>query len=119
MKSSQPRKQRKEMFNAPLHKRQKMIAAHLAKPLIKQFNRRSLPLRKGDEVKVMRGEHSGETGKVSKINLKRLKVYIENIKTKKVSGQEVQIPFHPSNIMITNPVIEDEKRKKILRRKVK
>ena len=119
MRSSHLRKQRKKMFNAPLHKKQKLVAAHLAKPLIKQFKRRSLALRKGDEVKIMRGEHSGETGKISKVDLKHIKVYIDGIKSKKVSGQEVQMPFNPSNIMITSPVMEDEERKKILQRKVK
>ena len=119
MKSSSPKKQRKALYNAPLHKKQKMIAAHLSKPLIKQFRKRSLSLRKGDEVTIMRGEHAGENGKISKVDLKRIRVYIENIKRKKVSGEEVPIPFQPSNLLITSPVMDDAKRKRIIEKRVK
>lgn len=119
MKSSKPKKQRKALYNAPLHKKQKLLAAHLSKQLIKQFSKRSLTLRKGDEVKVMRGEYAGETGKISEVDLKRTKIYIENIKGKKVSGEEFSVPFHPSKLLIISPVMDDPKRKKIIQRKVK
>ncbi len=119
MISKKPKKQRKKIYAAPLHKKQKLVAAHLSKSLVKQFNKRSLSLRKGDEVKVMRGKYSGETGKISKVNLRKTKVYIENIKRKKVSGEETHIPFHPSNLLIVSPVMDDVKRKKIVQRKVK
>ena len=116
MKSKKPKKQRKALHKAPLHKRQKLIAAHLTKHLIKQYKKRSLGLRKGDEIKIMRGKFKGETGKISKVDLKKLKVYVDTIKRKKVSGEEFMIPLHPSNILITNPVMDDVKRKKIVSR---
>lgn len=117
MKSKKPSKQRKALYQAPLHKRQKLVAAHLPKALRKQFGRRSLSVRKGDEVRVMRGKFKKSSGKVSKVDLKKFKVYIEGIKRKKISGEEVQVPFHPSNLLIVNPVMEDPERKKIFERK--
>ncbi len=117
MKSKKPKKQRKALYQALLHKRQKLVSAHLVKELRKQFSKRSLPLRKGDEVKVLRGKFKKKTGKISKVDLRKLKVYIEGIKRKKVSGEETQIPFHPSNLIITNPVMDDAKRKKFMARK--
>lgn len=117
--SQKPSKQRKALYGASLHRRQKLIAAHLAKPLIKQFGRRSLPLRKGDEVKVMRGKNAGLTGKVSDVDLKGLKVYIEGAKRKKVSGQEVAVPFRASKLMITGPVMDDPHRKQSVERALK
>ena len=119
MKSKKPKKQRKEIFASSLHRKNKLLSAHLPKPLREQYKRRSLTLRKGDEVKIIRGKHKGQTGKISKIDLKKTKIYIENIKRKKVSGEEAHIPFHPSNLLIQNPVMDDIKRKKIIQRKVK
>lgn len=119
MISRQPRKQRKFLYNAPLHLRKKQISAHLSKELRKIYKRRSLPLREGDEVKIMRGENAGKTGKISKTDLEKYKVYIEGVVQKKTVGPEVQVPIHPSNLLLTNPIIEDEMRAKILRRKVR
>jgi len=116
MKSKKPSKQRKAFYQAPLHKKHKFLAAHLSKELRNQWKKRSLPVRKGDEVKVMSGKFKGTTGKITKINLKKLKVYIDSVKRKKVSGEEVYIPIHPSKLMIINPIMEDPKRKKIIER---
>ncbi len=72
-----------------------------------------MPLRKGDEVKVMRGSHAGKTGKVSEVDLKRMKVFLENLKAKQMSGKERPLPLEPSNLLITNPVMEDKRRLKM------
>jgi len=116
MISKKPSKQKKTLYRASLHLKHKLLSAHLSKELRKQWKRRSLPVRRGDEVRVMRGKFKGTIGKISKVDLKRLKVYIENVKRKKVSGEEVHIPIHPSNLLIINPIMEDPKRKKIIER---
>jgi len=110
--STQPRKQRKWRFNAPLHAKHKLISAHLSEDLRKSIKKRSLPLRKGDEVVVMRGNFKKKSGKVSKIDLSESKVYIEGIKRKKVSGQEVEVAFDPSNLLIKK-ITEDKGRFKV------
>ncbi len=117
--SKQPRKQRKFLYNAPLNLRRKFLSAHLSKELRKIYKRRSLQLREGDEVKIMRGDNAGKTGKISKVDLEKYKVYIEGIVQKRTVGPEVQVPIHPSNLLLINPIIEDEMRAKVLRRKVK
>ncbi len=116
MATKRPSKQRKKLFQAKLHTKQKLIAVHLSKDLRKQLGRRSLPARKGDEVKVMRGKFSGTLGKISKVDLKGLRVYVDNAKRKKVSGQEVEVPLHPSNLLLVEPNTEDAKRRKALQR---
>ena len=70
-KSKKPRKQRKFLKLAPLHIRRKMIAAHLSKELREKYKRRSIPVRKGDEVKIMRGEFKGMIGKIVKVDTKK------------------------------------------------
>jgi len=108
--SSQPRKQRKFRFNAPKNTRRKFLSVHLDQDLRKKYGRRSFPLRKGDEVKVMVGKFKGKSGKVSITDLSRLKVFIDGLQRSKVDGTKVNIPFEPSNLLITKLDLEDRKR---------
>lgn len=112
--SIQPRKQRKYRYNAPLHVRQKFVSAHLSKELRKEYSKRSIGVRKDDEVAVLVGEHKGKKGKVTRVDLNKGKIYIENLKVRKVSGREVQAPVDPSNVVITKLALDDKERKKIL-----
>lgn len=109
-----PSKQRKKLYLAPLHKRHKLVSANLSKELRKKYGRRSFPVRKGDTVKIMRGQFKKRVGKVTKVNLKTLKVYVEGLEIKKKSGQNAPYPIHPSNLMITELYLEDKLRKKRL-----
>jgi len=115
--SKSPRKQRKYRKNAPLHIRRKMVAAILDKTLRKTYGKRSLPVKKGDEVLIMRGQFKGKTGTVSKVDLKKLKIYIEGIKMKKATGQEVEVPIDPSNVKIVKLNLDDRMRLKFIERK--
>ncbi|MBI4018195.1 MAG: 50S ribosomal protein L24 [Candidatus Aenigmarchaeota archaeon] len=117
LSSSQPRKQRKYRYNAPLHLRHKLLAAHLSRELRKEYGRRALPVRKDDEVAVITGARSGAKGKVTRVDMGSSKIYVDNVKRKKVSGQEVQLPIDPSNVVITKLALEDKERKNILERK--
>ncbi|MBN2042513.1 MAG: 50S ribosomal protein L24 [Candidatus Aenigmarchaeota archaeon] len=114
--SVQPRKQRKFRHNAPMHVKQKFVSAHLSEALRNRFEKRSLPLRKGDEVKVMRGTSKGFKGKIDRIDLKTSKVYIEGLNVKKVDGSEVLRPINPSNLLIVEPKMDDKKRQMIVER---
>jgi len=116
--SKQPRKQRKFRANAPLHVRHKMVSVHLNETLRKRYGKRNIPIRKGDEVKIMKGEFKGKTGKIDKVDLKKLRVLIEGIYRTKKDGTKVNVYFNPSNLMIKNLNLEDGKRKKALERKV-
>lgn len=117
--STQPRKRKKYVHNAPLHVRRKFFSAHLSKELREKYGKRSFPVRKGDEIEVMRGKFKARKGRVSRLDLKKIKVYAEGITRKKVDGSDVQVPFHPSNLRITDLNLEDEKRLKALKRKEK
>jgi len=116
-KSKKPRKQRKFLYQAPLHLRRKMLAAHLSKELREKYKTRSLPVRKGDEVEVMRGEYKGRKGKIIRVDTKKYKVYVEGITRKRTDGTERLVPIHPSNLKIINLNLEDKRRVKILERR--
>ncbi len=115
--SSQARKQRKFRHNAPLHVRHKMLSAHLSKDLRHQYKIRSFPVRKGDELQVMRGKFRKFKGTVERIDMRALKVYIDGVKTKKTDGREVSVALEPSNLKIVRFNLEDKKRQKALERK--
>ena len=117
--SKQPRKQRKYVYHAPLHIRHKFLSTHLSKELRKKYNRRSFPVRNGDEVEIMKGKFKKKAGKISRVDSNKIKVYIEGITRKKVDGSEVQVPIHPSNLKIINLNLDDKKRLKALTRTVK
>ena len=108
--SKQPRKQRKYLHNAPLHIRRKFFSALLSKELRKKFERRNLPLVKDDEVKIMRGKYKGKIGKITNVNRRKIRVYIDQAYKLKLDGNKSYYPIHPSNVMIINPNIKDKKR---------
>ncbi|MEM4021728.1 MAG: 50S ribosomal protein L24 [Nitrososphaerota archaeon] len=115
-KSYQPRKQRKLLFNAPMHRLPKLMSAHLSPELREKYNRRSFPIRVGDKVRILRGEFKGVEGKVTGVDRERQVIYVENVTIKKADGTSVSRPIHVSNVMITELNLDDEYRKRALAR---
>lgn len=119
-RSSQARKQRKYQRRAPLHLKQKMMHAHLAKTLREKYGGlRSIQLRKSDKVKIMRGEWKGKEGKVERVQLKYGRVYVSGLDRVKADGSKVPIIFHPSNLLIIEFDLSDKRRKEKLAAKGK
>ncbi len=110
--SKNPRKQRKYQYNAPLHIKQKFVKAHLTKELRIRYKKRSLRLRKGDTIKIMRGQFKKKTGKVERVDVKHAKIYITGIAITKKDGSKKPRALHPSNLLITELNLEDKKRQK-------
>ncbi|MBC7085768.1 MAG: 50S ribosomal protein L24 [Methanomethylovorans sp.] len=117
MVTNQPRKQRKLLYSAPLHVKQKYMGAPLSKELREKYGRRTARVIVGDTVKVMRGDHAGTTGKVEAVSLKHGTIVVEGVSVSKADGTEVPRPIYPSNVMITSLEMKDELRSKILSRK--
>ena len=116
-KSKQPRKQRKYRYNASLHVKQKFASTHLSKELRKKYKKRNVNLRKGDSVKVMRGQFKNKSGKVDEVDVKKTSVYISGIEVVKRDGTKSRYPIHPSNLVITEVNLDDKMRNKIIGRK--
>jgi len=110
--SKQPRKQRKYTANAPLHIKRKLLSVNLSKELRKKYSKRNIPVRKGDEIKVMRGKFKNKQGKIISIDVKTSKIKIEGIMIKKQDGSKVNVKIHPSNLQIMGLNIDDKKRMK-------
>ena len=110
IKSTQIRKQRKYRYNAPLHIRQKFVNIHLSKELRTKYGIRAIGARKGDKVKVLRGNFNGKAGTIEKVNLKKSKIYVTGVEMIKKEGSKAKIPLEPSNLMITELNLDDKRR---------
>jgi len=98
--SKKPTKQRKYVKNAPLHIRSALLCSHLSKELAKKLNTRSLRVRKGDKVTVMRGQHKGKSGTVDRVDTQKARIYIAGVEVPKKDGSKSMYPIHPSKLLI-------------------
>lgn len=91
------------------------MSAPLSKELRQKHNVRSLPVRKDDEVRVVRGQYKGD-GKVITCYRKKFVIHVERITREKANQMPVPVGIHPSNCVITK-IKMDKDRKAILDRK--
>jgi len=115
--SKKPRKQRNYRLNSPLHIKQKFTHAHLSKDLRKRFGKRNINLRKGDKVRVMKGNFRKHEGKVEKVDLMKSKIFVAGVEITKKDGTKKMVALYPSNLMIIDVNTEDKFRQKLLERK--
>ncbi|HLC71244.1 MAG TPA: 50S ribosomal protein L24 [Candidatus Nanoarchaeia archaeon] len=109
--STQPRKQRKYNHAAPLHLKQKYLHVHVTPELRKKYGIRNARVRKGDKVKILRGQFAQKEGKVERVEIKRTRLFITGAEIIKKDGAKVPYPIHPSNILIMELDLGDKKRK--------
>ena len=117
MKTKSPRKQRKRLYTASETQRYKRFSSHISPDLKKSHNIRSLPVRTGDTVRIMRGTQGGFEGKITRIDRKKFKVFVDGVTREKADGTTTPVPTHPSKIMITRLDMADKWRKRVLERK--
>lgn len=113
--SKQPRKQRKYRANAGLHLKKKFMNVNLSKDLRKKHGKRSVGVRKGDVVKIMRGKFKKKQGKVLTVSLKFEKITVDGINVKKMDGSKVNVPLKASNLQIVELNLDDKMRMKKLK----
>eukprot|EP00040_Diaphanoeca_grandis_P038165 m.255923 g.255923 ORF g.255923 m.255923 type:complete len:141 (-) comp33978_c0_seq1:45-467(-) len=114
--TSSRRKSRKAHFTAPSHVRAKLLSAPLCKDLRNKYHVRSMPVRKDDEVHVVRGHYKGQQGKIIACYRKKWVIHIERLQREKANGATVSIGFHPSKVEIVKLKL-DKDRKQMLARK--
>ncbi|RJQ17560.1 50S ribosomal protein L24 [Candidatus Woesearchaeota archaeon] len=112
--SVQPRKQRKYRKHAPLHLRSAFLNVHLSKELRTKYGKRSMGIRQGDKVRIMKGRFVKTEGTVESVNLKKIKVYISKAEIQKKDGSKTKYPLDPSNLLLLEAVMDDKKRSKKL-----
>ncbi|KIL69900.1 hypothetical protein M378DRAFT_184269 [Amanita muscaria Koide BX008] len=114
--SSSRRKSRKAHFTAPSSVRRKIMSSALSKELRNKYNCRSLPIRKEDEVRIVRGKYKGRDGKVTQVYRKKWVIHVDRVQRDKSNGASAPIGIHPSNVVIISIKL-DKDRRAILERK--
>ncbi|OLN87178.1 60S ribosomal protein L26-2 [Colletotrichum chlorophyti] len=113
--SASRRKSRAAHFGAPSSTRRVIMSAPLSKELREKYNVRSIPIRKDDEVTIVRGANKGREGKVTSVYRLKYVIHVERVVREKVSGASVPLGIHPSNVVITKLKL-DKDRESILER---
>jgi len=118
--ASQPRKMRKYMiYEAPLHKKRKLMVAPLAPEAREKYGIRRFVVRVGDKVIIRKGKYKNQVGKIIRVNVKRLFIYLDSLTRKRSDGTVVHIPIRPWNVAILELDLSDPKRRKAFERKAK
>ncbi|XP_043842211.1 60S ribosomal protein L26-like 1 [Dromiciops gliroides] len=107
----------KRHFNSPSHLRRTIMSFPLSKELRQKYNVCSMPIRKDDEVQVVRGHYKGQQiGKIVQVYRKCV-IYIKRVQ-QKANATTVHVGIHPSKVVITGLKL-DKDCKKILEQKAK
>ncbi len=113
--TKKPSKQRKFNFQSPEHRIRKLMAAPLSEELRSSYGRRSYPVRKGDTVKIVRGDFAGIEGKITNLDTGRRRLFVEGVTREKVAGTSTNVSVHSSNITITKLNLDDKWRTEALK----
>jgi large subunit ribosomal protein L24 len=104
--------ERKKLALAKKEKKKALLNVHISKDLKKRMKKkmRSLLVRKGDRVRVMRGDMDGKEGKVLRVNYGRAVVFVEGITSKNSKGTEIPMALQPSNLLLLDVNMSDERK---------
>jgi len=108
---------RRNMYNAPNHKKRKYLSAPLSPSLRAEYGTRSMPVIVNDTVNITKGDRKLAEGRVLRVDTKNRKIYIEGVTRTRQDGSTVQIPIRTENVMITRLHLDDEWRRNMLERK--
>ncbi|HID90818.1 TPA: 50S ribosomal protein L24 [Candidatus Bathyarchaeota archaeon] len=103
----------------PLHEKHKLMSVPLFPDLRREYQTRSLPVRRGDTVLIRKGAFKGHEGKVTDVDVKRMRIYVEGVTRERSDGTTVRIPIRPWDVVITRLDLSDKWRRKALERRKK
>jgi large subunit ribosomal protein L24 len=115
--TKKPSTARRNMYNAPNHKKRKYISAPLSPNLRAEYGTRSMPVIADDTVSITKGDRKLAEGRVLRVNTKDLKIYVEGVTRTRQDGSTVQIPIRAENVMITRLNLDDVWRRDMLERR--
>lgn len=111
--TSSRRKNRKALFTAHSEARRKIMSANLSKELRNRHGVRSMPIRKDDEVMVVRGTFKSREGKVVQVFRKKYMVFVERVTRDKVNGGQAPVGIPASNLVITKLKMDKDRKAKL------
>ncbi len=109
-----PRRQRKALYTATTFERRRRMTVPLSRDLRRRFHARSLPIRKGDTVRVLSGSFVGREERVAKIDRRDYTVVLDNVTLKTGEDKLKALPIRPSHLVITRLNLSDPWRRRVL-----
>jgi large subunit ribosomal protein L24 len=103
-----PAKQRMMIYEAPAHRVGRLLSAPLSDELRKSQGRRSYPVRKGDTVKILRGDFAGIEGKITDLDRRRQRLFVEGVQRETTSGTSANVSVNSSKVVITKLNLDDK-----------
>jgi len=106
--NAKPSAQRKAIFQSEGQGLRKLLSVPLSEELRKTQGRRSYPVRKGDTVKIVRGDFAGVEGKVNDVDTRRQRLFVEGVSREMTSGNSTNVSVHSSKVVITKLNLDDK-----------
>lgn len=110
-----PRRQRKALYTASSFQRRRRMTVPLSRDLRRRFHARSLPLRKGDTVRVLSGSFVGREERVAKVDRRGYSVILDNVTLKTGEEKLKPLPIRTMHLVITRLNLSDPWRRRALR----
>lgn len=110
-----PRRQRKALYTARPFERRRRMTVPLSKDLRGRFHARSLPVRKGDTVRVLSGSYVGREERVAKVDRRAYSVILDNVTLKTGEDKLKPLPIRTAHLVITRLNLSDPWRRRVLK----
>jgi len=110
-----PRRQRKALYTADTFERRRRMTVLLSRELRTRFHKRSVPVRKGDTVRVLAGSFAGREERVAKIDRRGYSVTLDNVTLKTADEKLKPLGLRPGRLVITRLNLSDPWRRRSLR----
>lgn len=113
--STQPRRQRRALFDADTFERRRRMSVPLSRELRTRYGRRSLPVRKGDTVRILSGSYKGREERVARIDRRDYSMTLDNVTGKTADAKMKPLPIRPSHLVLTRLNLADPWRRRVLK----
>jgi ribosomal protein uL24 len=110
-----PRRQRKALYTASTFQRRRRMTVPLSRDLRRRFAARSLPVRKGDTVRVLSGSFEGREERVAKVERRTYSVILDNVTVKTGEDKLKPLPIRTSHLVLTRLNLSDAWRRRVLK----
>jgi len=90
---------------------------HLSRELREKYGFRSLPVRTGDRVMIIRGDYKGVEGDVSRVDRARGRVYVSGVYRENARGEQRLVPIPLNSVILVKIDDKDKWRQRLMERK--
>jgi ribosomal protein uL24 len=115
MSPHSPRRQRKALYTADTFERRRRMTVPLSRDLRARFHARSVPVRKGDTVRVLSGSFMGREERVAKVDRRSYSVILDNVTLKTGEEKLKPLPIRTGYLVITRLNLSDPWRRRVLK----